>query len=48
MTDGVRRTGGTVVIQNATGRELFSGEVEGSNDQIRDAFLAHGYPCESE
>ncbi|MGC0251963.1 YqeB family protein [Pseudactinotalea sp. Z1748] len=45
--DGVRRKGSNIVILSATGRELFHGEVEGSKDALREAFLRHDYPWES-
>lgn len=44
--DAVHRKGGTVVIENAQGRILFSGDVEGDRDAVRAAFLDHGYPWE--
>lgn len=47
QVDGVRHTSGKVVILNATGRELFAGEVEGGREEIREAFVRHGYPWES-
>jgi len=44
--DAVHRKGGAVVIENAQGRVLFSGDVEGNRDAIRSAFVDHGYPWE--
>lgn len=44
--DAVHRKGGTVVIENAQGRVLFSGDVEGDRDAVRAAFVDHGYPWE--
>ena len=45
--DGVYLDGSKTVIVNATGRELFRGEIEGGRDKVRDAFVEHGYPWES-
>ena len=45
--DGVRRKGSKILILSSTGRELFHGEVEGTKDAVREAFLAHHYPWES-
>lgn len=44
--DAVYRRGSNVVIETASGRELFNDDVEGDIDSIRDAFIAHGYPWE--
>ncbi len=44
--DAVYRRGGKVVVQSAAGRELFAGDVEGDREQVREAFVALGYPWE--
>ncbi|MBD8063455.1 YqeB family protein [Oceanitalea stevensii] len=44
--DAVFRRRSNVVIQTASGRELFDDDVEGDRDEVRDAFVALGYPWE--
>ncbi len=44
--DAVFRRGSTLVIQNVAGRELFKGDVEGDKAEVREAFIALGYPWE--
>ncbi len=44
--DAIHRRGGKIVIENATGRVLFSGDVEGDKAEIASAFVETGYPWE--
>jgi hypothetical protein len=44
--DAVYRRGSKVVIETASGRELFTGDVEGNRASIGNAFVRHGYPWE--
>lgn len=44
--DAVHRRGGKIVIENASGRVLFSGDVEGDKAAIARAFVETGYPWE--
>ena len=44
--DAVYRKGGSTVVESATGRRLFEGDIEDEREVIRDAFLALGYPWE--
>lgn len=46
QVDGVHRRGSKVVIENAQGRELFAGDVEGDKATLRNAFVTHHYPWE--
>ena len=45
---GVYRERKKVVIHGTGGRVLFDGEVEAPKDAVREAFVARGYPWESE
>lgn len=38
--------GSKIVVETEVGRALFEGDVEGEKDQVREAFLEHGYPWE--
>lgn len=44
--DAVHRRGGKIVVENASGRVLFSGDVEGDKGEIARAFVKAGYPWE--
>lgn len=43
---GIFREGGKVVIQTAEGRDLYRGDMEGTEERIAAAFRRHGYPWE--
>lgn len=38
--------GSKITIETETGRVLFEGDIEGEREQVRQAFVAHGYPWE--
>lgn len=44
---GIYREGSKIVVETRAGRRLFHGEIEGSKDAVRDAFVHHGYPWET-
>ncbi|WFR72373.1 hypothetical protein P9209_29180 [Prescottella defluvii] len=45
---GVYRQDGKLIIESAEGRRLFEGDVEGSRDHVKSAFVQHGYPWEGD
>ncbi len=45
---GVHRAGKKLTIDGDHGRVLFSGPLEAPRDRVREAFLAHAYPWESD
>lgn len=44
--DSIHRRGSKTVIETASGRKLFEGEIEGDKAEIREAFVAAGFPWE--
>jgi hypothetical protein len=45
---GVHRAGTKVTIDGDHGRVLFSETLEAPRDRVREAFLTHAYPWESD
>lgn len=44
--DAVHRQGSTVTIEAVGGRTIFSDDIEGPREAVREAFVAAGYPWE--
>lgn len=44
---GIYRDGSKVVVESHSGRRLYHAQIEGGKDNVRDAFVANGYPWET-